>query len=52
MSMKESMESRIYDLMDWAEIEAVVYAEEDSPRKVLGPKVVPGGILIRAFFPG
>lgn len=50
--MKESMESRIYDLMDWAEIEAVVYAEEDSPRKVLGPQVLPEGVLIRAFFPG
>lgn len=52
MSMKESMESRIYDLMDWAEIEAVVYAEEDSPRRVLGPVALPEGILIRAFFPG
>lgn len=52
MSMKESMESRIYDLMDWAEIEAVVYAEEDAPRKVLGPVVLPEGVLIRAFFPG
>ncbi len=52
MSMKESMESRIYDLMDWAEIEAVVYAEEDSPRRVLGPVALPDGVLIRAFFPG
>ncbi|MGN0363807.1 MAG: 1,4-alpha-glucan branching protein GlgB [Bilifractor sp.] len=52
MSRKESMESRIYDLMDWAEIEAVVYAEEDAPRKVLGPVVLPEGILVRAFFPG
>jgi 1,4-alpha-glucan branching enzyme len=51
-STAKSMESRVYDLMDWAEIEAVVYAEEARPRKILGPHVTDGGILVQAFFPG
>ena len=46
------MENRLYDYMDWAAIEAVVYAEEAHPEKLLGPHVVPEGVLIQAFFPG
>ena len=38
--------------MDWAEIEAVVYSEENHPRDILGPRVTEDGILIQAFFPG
>jgi 1,4-alpha-glucan branching enzyme len=52
MGAKGSMESRIYDLMDWAGIEAVVYAEENRPRRILGPQIVEDGILVQAFFPG
>ena len=51
-SSEKSMESRIYDRMDWAEIEAVVYAEEARPRKILGPHVTDDGILVQAYFPG
>ena len=29
------MEDKLYDLMDWAEIEAVVYSEETHPRSIL-----------------
>lgn len=46
------MEDKLYDLMDWAEIEAIVYSEEDHPREILGPRVTPEGILIQCFFPG
>ena len=49
---KADMESRIYEMMDWAAIEAVVYAEEAYPGKILGPHVTPEGILIQCFFPG
>lgn len=38
--------------MDWAEIEAVVYSEENHPRDILGPRVTEDGVLIQAFFPG
>ena len=51
-SSEKSMESRVYDRMDWSEIEAVVYAEEDRPRRILGPHVTDDGILVQAFFPG
>ena len=33
------MEEKLYDYMDWAEIEAVVYSEENHPRDILGPRV-------------
>jgi 1,4-alpha-glucan branching enzyme len=46
------MEDKLYDLMDWAEIEAVVYSEEAHPRSILGPRETEEGILIQCFFPG
>lgn len=48
----KDMESRLYEYMDWAAIEAVVYAEESHPEKLLGPRATPDGVLIQAFFPG
>ena len=44
-------EDRLYDLMDWAQIEAVVYSEEDHPHDILGPHITEDGILIQAFIP-
>ncbi len=46
------MEKELYDLMDWAAMEAIVYSEEDHPQNVLGPRAVKGGILIQCFLPG
>mgnify|MGYP001622876551 FL=1 len=45
------MEDKLYDLMDWAEIEAVQYSEETHPRNILGPRVTQEGILIQCYFP-
>ncbi len=45
------MEKKLYKLMDWAEIEAVVYSEEDQPHSLLGAHYVNRGFLIQAFFP-
>ncbi len=45
------MEKKLYNLMDWAEIEAVVYSEEKHPEKILGAHKVRGGFLVQAFFP-
>lgn len=45
------MEKKLYDLMDWAEIEAVVYAEHDHPERILGPQKVRGGFLVQCFLP-
>ena len=43
------MSDKLYEYMDWPEIEAVVYSEESEPRKILGPRVTENGILIQSF---
>ena len=44
-------EQKIYDQMDWAAIEAVVYSEADMPREILGPRLTEDGVLICGFMP-
>ena len=46
-----AMSKKLYNLMDWAEIEAVTYSEEDHPKAVLGPHMVKGGTLVTAYLP-
>jgi 1,4-alpha-glucan branching enzyme len=46
------MNKKLYDLMDWAGIEAIVYSEEDHPERLLGAHKVRGGYLVQAFLPG
>ena len=45
------MDSKLYDLMNWPRIEALVYSEEDEPQEILGPHVAADGILVQAFLP-
>ena len=45
------MDKTLYDLMDWAAIEAIVYSEEDNPHNTLGPHVVEDGVLVQTFIP-
>lgn len=45
------MEDLLYELMDWAGIEGIVYSEEDSPQDILGPHVTDKGLLIQAYIP-
>ena len=45
------MDKKLYDLMDWAGVEAIVYSEEDHPEKYLGPHQTEDGIAVQAFFP-
>ena len=45
------MDEKLYDLMDWAGVEAIVYSEEDRPHDILGPHLSKDGITIQAFFP-
>ncbi|MDF2586164.1 MAG: 1,4-alpha-glucan branching enzyme [Anaerocolumna sp.] len=45
------MEEELYDLMDWADIEALIYSEHDNPHRLLGAFVTEKGILINAFIP-
>lgn len=46
------MSDKLYELMDWPEIEAVVYSEEYAPREILGPHVTGDGVLVQCFFRG
>ena len=43
------MDKKLYDLMDWAGIEEIVYSEAADPHKLLGPHVTDDGLLISAF---
>ena len=45
------MNKKLYKLMNWAEIEGIIYSESDEPHKVLGAHVSGGNIVIQAFFP-
>ena len=45
------MNTTLYDLMDWAGIEALVYSEEDCPHKLLGAHKTEKGLLIQTFLP-
>ncbi len=45
------MNGKLYDLMNWPEIEAVVYSECDMPYSLLGGTVCKDGFLIQAFRP-
>lgn len=45
------MEKMLYDLMDWAGIEELVYSESASPHDMLGAHVTEQGLLIQALIP-
>ncbi|MCD7995048.1 MAG: 1,4-alpha-glucan branching protein GlgB, partial [Clostridia bacterium] len=45
------MEQKLYDLMDWAGIEELVYSEASNPHAMLGPHLTEEGLLIQALIP-
>ena len=45
------MNNRMYKLMNWPAIEAVVYAESDNPSSVLGPHTSGNSTLYQVFVP-
>ncbi|MDD3251587.1 MAG: 1,4-alpha-glucan branching protein GlgB [Lachnospiraceae bacterium] len=45
------MDKTLYDLMDWAGIEEIVYSEAANPERLLGPHVTEQGLLIQCFIP-
>ncbi len=45
------MEDLLYELLDRAEVEAIIYSEHDNPHSLLGAHVTDKGILISAFIP-
>ena len=45
------MEQTLYDLMDWAGIEELVYSEGNNPHGLLGPHLTDSGLLVQALIP-
>ena len=45
------MEDILYNLMNWAQVEEIVYSESSRPHEILGAKKLEEGILIQCFFP-
>ena len=45
------MEQKLYDLMDWPNIEGIIYSDLTNPRSLLGSHAVEGGLLIQSFYP-
>ena len=45
------MDDKLYALMNWPEIEALIYSEHDIPHQILGQHIVEDGILVQAYMP-
>lgn len=45
------MNKKLYKMMNWPEIESVIYSDGDRPDSLLGAHDTAAGILIQAFFP-
>ena len=45
------MDKKLYNLMNWPEIEAVAYSEENKPHNLLGPHKTKEGILVNVYMP-
>ena len=41
------MDQKLYDLMNWTEVEEIVYSESENPHAILGPHLREEGLLIR-----
>lgn len=45
------MDKKLYDLLDWAGIEELLYSESSDPHRLLGPHMTEDGLLIQAIMP-
>lgn len=45
------MDKTLYDLMDWAGIEEIVYSEASNPHNMLGAHMTEEGMLVQVFIP-
>lgn len=49
--MEIVMNEKIYEQMNWPEIEGLVYSESDNPHALLGGSLCRGGFLVQVFRP-
>lgn len=47
-----SMDNKLYKLMNWPEIEEIIYSESDNPHRILGAHVAGGSTLVQTYQPG
>ena len=45
------MNKKLYKLMNWPEIEGIVYSESDNPHEILGAHAAGGSVLVQTFQP-
>ncbi|MCR5418161.1 MAG: 1,4-alpha-glucan branching protein GlgB [Lachnospiraceae bacterium] len=45
------MTKKLYRLMNWADIEGIVYSEEDNPHRLLAPQKKGTNLLFQFFYP-
>ncbi len=45
------MDKKLYKILNWKEIEDIVYSESDDPHRILGPHRAGNKLLVQAFFP-
>ncbi len=45
------MNKSIHDIVNWSDVESVIYSECSNPKEILGARVTDSGILVQAFFP-
>ena len=45
------MNNKLYKMMNWPEIEEIIYSDGDNPHRILGAHKVGNNCLIQAFFP-
>lgn len=46
------MNNKLYKLMNWPEIEGIIYSESDNPHEILGAHVVGSNTLVQTYQPG
>lgn len=46
------MNKKLYNLMDWAAVEEIVYGESNHPEKILGSSIKGNNTLVQCFYPG
>lgn len=45
------MDNKLYELMNWPKIEAIIYSEEENPHEILGAHVTENGVVIQTYQP-
>ena len=48
----DDMNNKLYKMMNWSQIEDIIYSECDNPHDLLGPHLRGNQTLVQAYFPG